>query len=164
MTERRNSRNVAWILASTALLVVCFLGYVYVASLVAGSRAPEEDVRKLQTALALYARIVLLKGLLPATAISFLLWLGIDRLMPLRKRSIGVRLLVTAGCTGLASLAVAATLMPNPWLELPAVRFTGVSNFVATTLQLAGGIGAAMIVSRVLIDRRCARPRGTARI
>ena len=143
----------AWILASTTLLVVCFLGYVYLASLVAGARAAEDDVRRLQTALALYARIVLLKGLLPATAISFLLWIGIDRLTAAASRGLLLRALVIAGCTTVAAVAVAATLMPSAWLELPAVHYTGTGNFIATTLQLAAGIAAAMVVSREAIDR-----------
>lgn len=121
-----------------------FLAYVFGVSLLAEG----ESVRQTQVALMIYARTILVKGLVPQTLLALALLPACRRVLP------GPDLPAVVASALAAALAVAALLLPLDLPMLPAVRYTGVWNFTATVLELTAAVAAAVLLSRWLIPKR----------
>jgi uncharacterized membrane protein len=144
-------------LLSALLLCAGFLAFVALASL----RIEPDAVREGQVALVIYARVVLVKGLLPQLALALLLGPAIARIPALagaRGAPSAARAILAAG---VAALVVAATLMPLDLPSLPAVKFRGPGNFVATALEMTGAVAAALWIPERWLARRRARAAAT---
>jgi hypothetical protein len=144
-------RAALWVSSASLLLAVGFLGLVYAVSVLARARSEPASVRGMQTALVIYARVVLVKGLLPQLLLTLALWPALDRLLSLRRRG---RLGVVAGvasAAALAALVVAPTLLTAALPGLPAVRFQGPVNFVETVVEMTLAVASACLVPRLLL-------------
>ncbi len=142
--------GILWALSSTALLTLGFLAWVYISFRLATSGADEASIQSTRTALGVYARLVLLKGLLPQLLLALLAWPVLDRLFSLRDRG---RKSVAAGllaCAALAAAVVIPTLLTSSLLDLPAVKFKDAWNFVQTYLEMTIGVSAALLLPRLL--------------
>jgi hypothetical protein len=117
------------ILLPFVLLAGGFLAYVFAFALLAAG----ESVRETQTALMIYARTVLIKGLLPQLLLTL-------ALLALALRFFrGRTTLAVIACALVAGLGVAAALLPLDLPRLPAVKYKGAWNFTATVLEMTAG-------------------------
>jgi len=139
-------------LLSALLLTAGFLGSVFLATL----WIDPASTRETQIALAIYARVVLVKGLLPQLALALLLGAVLGRVPRLAGRG-GRALLRAALAAGLAALVVAPTLMPLDLPTLPAVKFRGPGNFAATVLEMSAAVALALVLPEWWLGRRRAR-------
>ena len=140
-----------WGLSSALLLTFGFLALMYVVNRLAQAQTDPATVRQTQLALVIYARVVLLKGLLPQLAIALALWPVLDRLFAFQRRG---RMGLVAGLTLsalLAALIVAPTLLPLNLDSLPAVKFRSVGNFVASVLEMTAAVATATLLPRLLL-------------
>lgn len=148
----------AWTASAAALLAVGFLFWVNLGSSIALVRAKPEAGFQVRTAFEVYARVVLLKGLLPALLLALALWPLLDwRGRFSRRGRLGFALGLALAAT-LASVAVAAAFLPVPALGLPAVKYTGTVNFLLTCIEMAGAVTLAAWIPRSV------RPRSAALI
>ncbi len=152
-------------LVSTLLLSLGFLGYVYLASVVASHNLVEaQAIGRMQEVLVVYARTLLVKGLLPQLAIALLLWVPLDRLLSSRlisSRAPGglSKLILIVGifvCAAVGNAIVVPTLLLVEHPGMPAVKFTGTWNVVRTFLEMTSAVAAAALLPR-LLHRRYAR-------
>lgn len=136
-------------LLSFALLTAGFLGGVFLATF----WIDPESTRKTQIALAIYARVVLVKGLLPQLALALVLGAALDRAPRLAGGGVGRKALRALLAAGLSALAVAPTLMPLDLPTLPAVKFRGPGNFAASVLEMTAAVATALLLAEFLAGR-----------
>lgn len=147
----------AWTVSAVVLLAVGFLAWVNLGATIA-TRAKPDAALQVRTAFELYAQLVLFKALLPALLLALVLWLLLDwRGWFSRRGRLGLALGLALAAT-LASVVVAAALMPVPLLGLPAVKFPGALDFVRTCLEMAAAVSFAAWLPRSV------RPRSAALI
>jgi len=149
-----------WALAATGLLAAGFLFYVYLASLVAAGHLEDPQTARTQHALVIYARVMLVKGLLPQLWIALALWPVLGRRL---LRRLGGRLGEGVGllaCAALAGLVVLPTLLLADLPGLPAVRFRDLGNALATLAETSAAVVAALWLARAWTRQR--RAGGTA--
>jgi hypothetical protein len=148
-----------WAFCAGLLLTFGFLGMVYVATLLAQARSDPASVREMQVALVIYARVVLVKGLLPQLLIALALWPALDRLFSFGSRGRWGEVLGLSGSALLAALIVAPTLLPLDLDLLPAVKFRSAGNFVVSVLEMTAAVAAATLLPRwILPGLRARRP------
>ncbi|MGH0030717.1 MAG: hypothetical protein ACQGVC_13060 [Myxococcota bacterium] len=149
-------RTALWAVCAGLLLLVVFAGYVAVVARLAPGDA--ETVERTRQGLALYAGIVLLKGLLPQLVATFVLYAVLAPRLDF-ERSRGRVVLGVVGCAAAAGLLAAGLLLPLELPGLPSVRYRGVGNFAATALELTAGVSLACLAARFAVP--VLRPRGS---
>lgn len=137
-----------WALAATGLLAAGFLAYVYLASLVAAGHLEQAETARTQRALVMYARVVLVKGLLPQLWIALALWPVLGRALARRLRGRAGEALGLLACATLAGLVVLPTLLVADLPGLPAVRFRDLGNAAATLAETTAAVAAALWLAR----------------
>lgn len=141
-------RAFLWWACASLLLAGGFALYLLVAYAIARPADPEA-ARELRTALTVYGRLLLVKGLLPQ------LWLALGIAMLHERRSAGAapsrpRLVALIGISAaLAGLFVASTLLRADLPGSPRVAFTGLANFARTWLEMSAAVGAALLLPRL---------------
>ncbi len=118
---------------------------------------PSEELRTTQTALILYARIVLVKALWPHVLLTLPLYLLAQRSTGLAERP---RLHQCAAFFGIAigtGALITAVFLPSALFGLPVVHAGSAANFVAVSVEIAVGTTAAATVANALISRMTAR-------
>jgi hypothetical protein len=155
--------GLVWWASASLLLCVGFLAVVYAVSLQAVAAAEPESVRQVQLGLVIYARVVLLKGLLPQLLLALGLFALLDRAFALGARG---SLAVAAGvvvAAAAASLVVAPTLLRLELPALPPVRYRGPWNFLRTCAEMTAAVAVAALIPRLALTRLWrARPRAAA--
>ncbi len=150
-------RALLWFACSAALLCAGFLALLAVGALMVRSQDPDA-ARQLPMALAIYARVVLLKGLLPAVAMTFLLWPLIERVFSLARRGRVALALGVFTAAAIASTAVAGLLLPSGLWGTDSVRYAGIANFLQSCAEMTAGVGAAVLISRWLVGSEARIP------
>lgn len=151
--ETPRASDIGWAVVSSLLLAGGFLGYVYLASRVAQRNLDSDSVQTMQTAFVIYARTVLVKGLLPQLLLSLGLFRVLDFFFSIRGRG-RTRLILGLVVSALvAAVIIAPTLMVANFPHLPAVKFRDTTNFVVTCLEMTAAVSAATIVSKVWLER-----------
>jgi hypothetical protein len=147
MTGRLASGAV-WLASSTALLAAGFL--LFAAGL---ARLGGGDVEA-RAALAIWAQIVLVKGLLPQSWLCLALWaLFHARVAPRARGRLGLVAGLAVSAV-LAGIPVAAGLLPLELPNLPAVVFRGPANFAATVLEMSVPVWIAALVPGLALRAR----------
>lgn len=145
------ARGALWFGSAALLLVLGFLAVVYAGALSLELRGGSESVGEAQSALVIYARMVLLKGLLPQLLLALLLWSVLDRRFGFRRRGrLGLALGVTL-CALLAGAVVAPLLLPLHLPPLARVKFTGPGNVVATVLEMTAAVASALLLPQLVL-------------
>lgn len=145
-------RAAAWLLCAVALLTAGLFYWLHLGALIATAHAAPGAASRVQTAFSVYAQVVLAKGLLPALVLTLALGSLFDWRGRLARRGrLGVPLGLAIAAT-LASIAVAALLLPLALPGLPSVVFTGTGNFVRTCAEMAAAVMLAAWMSRTLIS------------
>ncbi len=148
-------------------LAVALLSFVYLAGmlglgLATGLASPDGDVATRQTALVLYARIVLPKVLLPHAVVTLALYAIAERSTALSRLGHWPR----RGAFVVMALGVAALLaafwLPSDAFGLARVNTRGPGNFAATCIEISVATTAAALAARWLLDT-LARRRSTPR-
>jgi hypothetical protein len=147
--------------AATLLLAGGFAAYL---ALVYVIERPADAVaaRELRLALAIYGRVVLVKGLWPQLWIALALAGLLARRFPSRAGTLSGQALLLAAAAGLAGLLVAPTLLPADLPRLPPVVFSGPGNFALTWLEMSAAVAAAAWLPRLAgrtLRRAAAAPR-----
>jgi hypothetical protein len=146
----------AWALCAAVLLSAGFLGSVHAGTAIALAHAKPEALLQVQTAFVVYARVVLVKGLLPALLVALLLWPLLDRGGRFSGRGRAGLALGLAIAAMLASVAIAAALLPLTLPGLPPVTFTGALNFARTCAEMTGAVMLAAWIPRSVSKRSAA--------
>jgi hypothetical protein len=144
--RRRLLRGLVQVASAHLLLVVGFFALVWASGRLAES---EETLR----ALTVWARVVLVKGLLPQLWLSLVLWPLLRRLPGLSGAGVREALAIALGVL-LAGVLVASLLMTRPAPGYPAVVFRGPGNFVATVLEMSVAVATAIGLPRWWLARR----------
>ncbi|HEX5068496.1 MAG TPA: hypothetical protein VFY49_20415 [Myxococcota bacterium] len=135
-----------WICASALLAggLALYLLFVY------ALQRPEdpEAARELRTALSVYGRVVLVKGVLPQLWIALALAGLLERRAPRLASSRARRAGLFAACAGIAGLLIASTLLRAQIPGSPRVVFSGPLNFARTWLEMTTAVAAAMWLPR----------------
>jgi hypothetical protein len=141
-------RPLLWWACASGLLAGGFALYLLLAFAIERP-ADATAARELRAALAIYGKVVLLKGLLPQLWIALALAGLLERGF-LRARSRAGLAVLLAVSAGLAGLPVAAILLRAnlPWL--PRVVFSGPANFALTWLQMSAAVVAAALFPRLV--------------
>jgi type II secretory pathway component PulC len=147
----RISYAAAWALCSALLLSLGFVAVVAIGARIAAGQGA--SMQQTLLAFAVYTKVVLFKGLLPALFVALALWAWLDRGGRLARRgwrwsAVGLALAATLG-----SVAAAAGLMPLAIPGLPPVRYTGTANFVRTCAEMAVPVALAAWLPRTLLPR-----------
>jgi hypothetical protein len=146
-------RAAAWVASAAALLTLGFLAWVQLGAAIATDHAEPDAVQQMHAAFAVYARVVLVKGLLPALLLALAFWPLLDRVGRFSRRGrLGLALGLALAAT-LASVAIAAALMPLAAPGLPSVTYTGTGNFVRTCMEMAGAVMLAAWIPRNMPKR-----------
>ena len=149
--------GLVWLASATLLLAGGFLLFAYAAARLAGGAGAEA-----RTALAIWAQVVLVKGLLPQLWLCLALWPVCDRLLGLRARG---RVGLAAGLAIAALVAgvpVAAWLLTLELPRLPAVVFRGPGNFAATVLEMSVPVWLAGLLPALVLRARGDASRAVA--
>lgn len=147
-------RLLAWAALACALVAAGFAALVFGSSTWLSAQAEPGAALRMHSAFAVYFRVVLGKGLLPAAVGAVALWPLLDgRRRFSRRGRCGVALGIAVAAT-LSSVAVAALLLPRAWPGLPAVAFRGPANFAQSAAELAAGVAAALGLARALLGLR----------
>jgi hypothetical protein len=144
------SRRWLWWIGASALLVGVFALYLVLVFAVQRPADPGE-ARDLRTALSIYGRVVLVKGLLPQLWVALALAGLLERRAPGLARTRARTAALYLACSALAALGIASTLLRADIPGSPRVVFTGPLNFARTWLEMSAAAAAAMWVSRVLL-------------
>jgi hypothetical protein len=145
--------GLVWWASASLLLCVGFLALVYAASLAAVARSEPEAVRQTQLSLVIYARVVLVKGLLPQLLVTLGLFALLDRACALSARGRRGVVAGVVGAAAAASLLVAPTLLPLALPALPSVSYRGPGNFLRTCAEMTAAVALAALVPRLLLAR-----------
>lgn len=146
-------RPLAWGALGTALLAFGFVAGILSLALIAGLRGGDE-VRNTQTALLLYARIVLPKVLLPHALLTFAAYGLVERARALDPLGVWARRAVFVGIALALAAVLTAYWLPSDAFDLPRIKTRGPANFVATAGEIAAATTAAALIARWLLDRR----------
>jgi hypothetical protein len=143
----------AWLASATALLAGGFLLFAFALARIAAG-----DDGEARAALAVWAQIVLVKGLLPQLWLCLGLWALFARPLGLPARG---RLGSAAGLAVaalVAGLPVAAWLLPLDLPNLPAVVFRGPANFAATVVEMSVPVWLAGLLAGFALRGRAGEP------
>jgi hypothetical protein len=145
-------RGWLWWICASALLAGGFA--LYLLLVYALERPPEpEAARELRTALSVYGRVVLVKGVLPQLWIALALASWLEQRAPDLARSRARRAGLFGACAGLAGLLIASTLLRADIPGSPRVVFSGPLNFVRAWLEMTAAVSAAMWLPRARSTR-----------
>jgi hypothetical protein len=146
-------KRLAWWLGATALLAGGLA--LYLLAVFALQRpADPEAARELRTALSVYGRLLLVRGLLPQLWIALALAGWLERRVPRLAGGRARHAALFGACAGLAGLLVASLLLPARVPGAPHVVFTGPLNFARTWLEMSAAVTAAMWLARALSSAR----------
>jgi len=141
-------RALLWGVVSTLLLVGGLALYLVVAYTLRRPADPDA-ARELRQALEIYARVVVVKGLLPSLWIAVPLGALLERLFPARARSRRGLAALLALAAGLAGLLVVATVFRAAIPGLPRIVLSGPAHVARTWLELSAAVTAAMLLPRL---------------
>jgi hypothetical protein len=130
------------------LLTVGFLLFVYAATLLAQTQLDEGSAGTMQIGLSIYARVVLLKGLLPQLLLALLLWPLLDRIFSLQRWGKRGLVLGLAASAALALFFVIPGLLMLDFKELPAVKFRSSANLIVSALEMTAAVTVALLLPR----------------
>jgi hypothetical protein len=145
-----------WALCAAILLAAGFLTTVHAGAAIALARLEPGAAVSVETAFAVYARVVLVKGLLPALLLALAIWPLLDRGGRFSGRGRWRLALGLAIAATHASMATAAARLPLALPGLPPVRFTGSMNFARTCAEMAGAVMLAAWIPRSVAKRTAA--------
>jgi hypothetical protein len=132
-----------WAVSSSLLLAVGFVLIVYVASILAARRMDPDEVGGVQRALAIYAQVVLLKGLLPQLLLTLVVFAALDRVLSLAGRG---HWIVVLGLVFSATVAVSIVFPMSLTVEgagLPAVKSESWASTIRTCAEMTAAVVAA---------------------
>jgi len=137
-----------WVLASALLAggLALYLLLAFALQRPAEPAAAEE----LRTALTLYGRLVLVKGVLPQLWIALALATLLEHRAPALARSRARLAALFGACAGVAGLLIASTLLRADIPGSPRAVFTGPLNFARTWLEMSAAVTGAMWLPRAL--------------
>ena len=142
-----------WLCCSALLLSAGFLAVVALGLEIATARSEPAAAASLQAIFGVYASVVLIKGLLPALALTLALWAGLDHRWQISLRGARVTALAVLVAAALGSVIAAATLLPLRVPGLPAVHFNGIGNFLRTCAEMAGPVALAAWLPSWILPR-----------
>lgn len=141
-------RTLLWAACSSLLLAGGFVLYLMFAFAIERPVDPEA-ARELRTALSIYGRLVLVRGLLPQLFVALALGSLLERQFPAPARSRTGLAVLFALSALFAGLLVVPTLLPADLPGLPRVVFTGPLNFARTWLEMSAAVTAALLLPRL---------------
>jgi len=148
-------------------VAVVLLGFVFVAGMLGLASAsallrPDADVRSQQTALILYARIILPQVLLPHAVATLALYAIAERWTALSGSGRWPR----RGALAAIALGVAAVLaafwLPSDAFGMARISTRGPANFARTCIEMSAATTAAALAARGLLDALARRRRAAA--
>lgn len=142
-------------LFAAGLLAAGFLGYVALAAAIATHDADPRTVGLTQRAFVVYARTLLVKGLLPQLGGTLVLFALVRRGSWSRGalRS-GLSPVLSLGlCGALANVLVVSLLLGVDHPGMPAVKFVDALNRLRTGLEMTGAVVVAVVVARLVWRR-----------
>jgi hypothetical protein len=155
--ERLARRPLLFGAATMLVLAAVFIGGILALAWVSGLRHPDGASRNTQTALLLYARIVLIKALVPHAFATCATYAIVERFTAVG--GLGRWFQRAAfGAIGLVAAALITWLwLPSTWFDLARITTHGPANFASTCMEITVATTAAALVARWLLDRRVRR-------
>ena len=150
-----------WLVASTLLASVGLLGFAYLATQLATPTDGGTSVRKAQIAVVIWAREVLVKGLLPHLWITIGLWWGVERLLAARALREGQRIGLGACLAAATSVLVVSQGLTAELFDGPTVVIDGTAALLRASLELTLGTSLAAALPHLVFERRARRRAGS---
>jgi len=147
------ARPLLWIPGTALLLTLGFVAGIYGLTQLAAWMRPDTNLRSTQTALVLYARIVLLKALWPHVLLTTLAYTTLERTTPIGSWPGSRQCAAFIALALIVATFVTAILLPSDALDLATIRIGSTANFIATVVEIAAATTAAATITRWLLNR-----------